>query len=214
MTYDQLVAEWTKYLSKNGVVKQSNDATYYARQPTKFDVISFLKTIGYSNSDITASLPNRIASAHQSTRPQIEVGTEVDFPGVQNAKFRWLGQQWKLVNGATGKSSKVANREVATVLTQIALGNTPNAHDIDVAKQKLSPITESNADEQYTEEQISQIFKTILKHSPDMVSDTEDNSAPITDEQREAELTEIKRAIRDKFDTTQRKALWRILSNA
>lgn len=180
---------------------------------------------------------------------KIEIGQEMQFPGLDNEKYKWNGKQWLKINPSTGKPSKFATKEVSKVLSQIALGKEPETRDILSARKKIglmssreyvdALLVEAIKLKSYSEDQIKKIFKTITSISPDIALvpkdepprelelvpqmdlepkeiDTPEYQAKLRQQQEKKtnELNAIKKSIRDKFTDSQRKALWRILSNA
>lgn len=152
---------------------------------------------------------------------QIEVGKELEFPGVRDVKFQWNGRQWKLINLKSGKGTKIANREVSRVLSKMAKGIDPEMKELLDARKKLklfasrqytgNILSEDFKSAVYSEAQIKKIFQALTQNKPD----EEDEISPEEDEDRKTmEINKIKKAIRDSFNDKQRKALWRILTNA
>lgn len=244
MNYNDLVEDWIVYLKDRGIVKRqsgNNGVLSYVRNPTKSDVMLFLADNGFSREKIQAAIQSSLPSSaipvepangiadipiEQPSLPEpaqdntIETGTEVQFPGIADTVFRWGGQQWRLVNAKSGKASKIANKEVALVLTKLANGEQPATKELLDARKKLglfasavnsgNNISEAFVDAELSEPQISAIFTSLVS----TLADSNATTAEPTEEQNIAEINAIKRSIRDTFSDKQRKALWRILSNA
>lgn len=161
-------------------------------------------------------------SNDNDTKETIDPGTIIQFPGIADTNFQWGGQQWRLINKKSGKASKIANREVGLVLTKLAKGEDPSAKELLDARKKLgllasavnlkNNITEAFVDMPFSETQISAIFTALTNKAVDNKDDA--HSKETSEEQKIAEINAIKRSIRDTFTDKQRKALWRILSNA
>lgn len=250
MDYNDLIEDWIVYLKDKGIAShQSNKdgSLNYLRGPTKSDIVSFLSNNGIPREDIRSALQtvgepadtitaqispaiNKLQSPEENpeidndntgaSTISIEPGKVIEFPGIKDLKFQWAGQQWKLINPKSGKSSKIANREISKVLTQLATGKEPAMHELLKARKKIglfsskhpreNKLIEAFSDATYSEEQIESIFKTLL-NSPTSIVHT---PAEKTEDDKIDEINAIKHAIRNSFDDTQRKALWRILSNA
>ena len=249
MDIKELIEDWIVYLKSKGIAnKQSNpDGTLnYTRGPASSDVSAFLQSKGFSREDIRVAMssvgqPARPATDKQqditteltasdtiaepavANKPTIEPGRVIEFPGVKDVKFQWGGQQWRLINKTSGKASKIANREVANVLTKFANNADVSPSELMAARRKLNlfaskeytgnALVEAFTDATYSESQISKIFNALLTSAPEEAPTSTDTPEK-TEEQEIAEINAIKQSIRDNFSDKQRRALLRILSNA
>jgi hypothetical protein len=102
---------------------------------------------------------------------KIKKGKEVEFPGVNDAKFVFLGNQWARINPKTGKPAKYAPKDVSIVLNKLATGQEPETRELLSARRRLGLLSskeyighallEALSLKSFSEEQIEQIFKII-----------------------------------------------------
>ena len=248
-SYEDILEDWFLYLKSKGIAKRQSNADgslAYIRQPETSDITSFLINLGFERTAIRSALqaagqpqdipkpqdttavepeqqvPQNAPPEDAQTSSNLESGAEVEFPGVRNVKFQWNGAQWKLINVKSGKASKIANREVASVLTKMATGVDPSMKELLDARKKLklfasvefngNLLAEDFNSSTYSEVQIKKIFQALTSTAS---ADESDEPSPEEEEDRKiSEINKIKSSIRDKFSDSHRKALWRILSNA
>ena len=249
LSYEDLLEDWILYLKSKGIAKRQSNANgtlAYIRQPETSDLTSFLINLGFERTAIRSAMqaagqPQDVSQPEDTTtvEPEQQVqqetppedaqasskpapGTEVEFPGVRNVKFQWTGTQWKLINVKSGKASKIANREVASVLTKMAAGVDPSMKELLDARKKLkifastefngNLLAEDFTSSTYSEAQIKKIFQVLTTAAP--VDEPNEPSPEEEEDRKISEINKIKSSIRDKFSDSHRKALWRILSNA
>jgi hypothetical protein len=189
-----------------------------------------------------------VETSVEQNPPKIETGKEISFPGVDNAKFVFLGNQWARINPKSRKPSKYAPKEVSAVLNKLARGQEPETRELLSARRRLGlfsskeyigrSLLEALSLKAFSEEQIEKIFKAITRdkeepkvepkkelelvpkdHEMALVPKEEDTpeykeKMKKEEERKASELNAIKKSIRDTFTDRQRKALWRILTNA
>jgi len=247
MDYDELVEDWIRYLKDNRIVSPGVSKTGkldYQRSVDSSDVQHYLMNKGIDRNTIRQAIstvgtepsseaPNdqsqdagndqedsqEDSTDNQSPDQEIKPGAEKEFPGVQGAKYVWLGKQWAKVNPKTGKPGQIAVKDVGNVLTKLSKGVDPSTSEILNARRRLnlfaSKENNSNAliedftSNELSEKQIEQIFK-IISTSAANNSDSPNNDNDSSEYSEK--LNRIKNIIQHKMNDNQREALWRSLN--